>query len=207
MVNGGDSRGQASAAVLAVAAVVLLIVAVAVSIRSYDTSSDVEAAGRSAATSGQSGSGSGSQGAPGAGGGAAPSGPAGGAATPGAASVLTAGTRSLLPVPPRDELATLTGREVVGRGAPVQSVVADEGFWVGTSATERIFVFLTPAARGTAGESPFTVQAGQKADLTGTLRALSGEASSLGVDEAEGASVLRNQGHYVEASSVRLSAT
>ncbi|MDQ3979753.1 MAG: hypothetical protein M3314_09395 [Actinomycetota bacterium] len=188
--------GQAGPAVLTAVAVILLIVGVAVSIRSYDTSSDVEAAGRSATPTTPGASGSGSQG--------APSG-AGTTPTTATGSVLTADTRSLLPVPPRDELASLTGREVVGRAAPVESVVADEGFWVGTSASDRIFVFLTPAARGTPGESPFTVRAGQRVELRGTLRALSGEPSSLGVDEPEGASVLRSQGHYVEATSVRLS--
>lgn len=191
--KGRDSAGQALAAVLTVVAVIGLIVFVAIAIESYDTEEDVEAARRQVSPSGQSSSGSTSQETP------------AGAADTGAGSVLTAGTRSLLPVPPKEELASLAGREVLGRAAPVESVVANEGFWVGTSATDRIFVFLTPAARGTSGESPFTVQAGQKVELTGTLKALSGEPSSLGVDESEGASTLRSQGHYVEATSARVS--
>lgn len=199
-----DSRGQASAGILTAVAVIGLIVLLVISIRSYDSDSGAGTGGTSATTD-QTGSGSRSERSPDAGGATATTGAAGATAAPGAGSALTAGSRSLLPVPPREELASLTGNEVVGRGAPVQAVVADEGFWVGTSATDRIFVFLTPAARGTAGESPFTVQPGQRADLTGTLRALSGEPNSLGVDDAEGASTLRSQGHYVEARSVRLS--
>ena len=66
-------------------------------------------------------------------------------------------------------LAALDGGAVAGR-APVESVVSDEGFWVGNSPEQRVFVFITEAARGTQGESPFQVQPGQIVEIAGTMQ-------------------------------------
>lgn len=84
------------------------------------------------------------------------------------------------------------------------SVVADEAFWVGEPG-RRVLAFLTPQARTKAGESPFQVQAGQRVQLTGTVRPLPNDLTPFGVDKAEGADELRRQGHYVEATTVALS--
>ena len=102
-------------------------------------------------------------------------------------------------------LSALAGQPVEARGVAVQSVVADEGFWVGSDQARRVFVFLTLQARSRPGESPFQVRAGQSVDLTGTLKAVPKDLTPFGVDEAEGAAQLRGQGHYVEATLVRLS--
>lgn len=51
----------------------------------------------------------------------------------------------------------------------VESVVADEGFWVGDGPGMRVFVRLTPEARNSSGESPFQVEAGQTIELEGTV--------------------------------------
>lgn len=95
------------------------------------------------------------------------------------------------------------GQAAVGRGVAVQSVVSDEGFWVGSSASDRVYVHLTPQARGGQGESPFQVRAGQHIDLNGTVTAFRGQA--FGVTEAEGLAQLRDEAAYVEATTVRLS--
>lgn len=135
--------------------------------------------------------------------GSAGGGSGGGLAT-GSAS-LTAGGQAILPLP-AGGLAPLSTTAVSGTSVPVESVVSDEGFWVGTSASERVFVVLTPEARGGAGESPFQVQAGQSINLAGTLVPLpAAGAGALGVEAAEGGDQLATQGHVVEATQVALS--
>ena len=118
---------------------------------------------------------------------------------------LTAGGRSLLPLSAAGPLGNLSGQAVTGKGVTVESVVADEGFWVGPNANDRVFVSLLPQARGSGGESPFQVRKGQRVELAGNLRPVPANLAGLGVDEAEGAAQLRSQGQYIEASSVRLS--
>ena len=125
--------------------------------------------------------------------------------TPSARNTLTAGGRSLLDEAAAGRLSGLSGQPVEGRGVAVQSVVADEGFWAGTDQSRRVFVFLTPQARSRPGESPFQVRAGQSVDFTGTLKAVPRDLTPFGVDESEGATQLRSQGQYVEATTVRLS--
>ena len=117
---------------------------------------------------------------------------------------LTAGGKTLLPVSAAGALASLNGQAVSGRGVTVESVVADEGFWVGASPRERVFVSLLPEARGGSGESPFQARAGQRVDLAGILRPVPPDVGRLGVNDAEGAAQLRSQGHYIEASAVTL---
>ena len=74
--------------------------------------------------------------------------------------------------------------QAVGRTVRVQSVPADEGFWVGASETDRLWVQLT----GTRGESDYTVKQGDTVDFTGTVtRAADGFAAKAGVTAAEGA--------------------
>lgn len=116
---------------------------------------------------------------------------------------LNAGEQSLLPVP-AGGLAALAGQPAEGTSVTVESVVADEAFWVGTSATDRVLVVLSLEARGTDAESPFQVEAGQRVNLTGTVTALDGDPADFGIDAAEGADQLSTQGAYVLATSVEL---
>jgi hypothetical protein len=108
-----------------------------------------------------------------------------------------AGGQSLLPVPAANMLSGMTGDRVTGTSVPVQSVVSDEAFWVGTSEQDRMFVRLE---RGS--ESPFQVRAGENVSFAGVLtQADAGLAEQLGVTEAEGASRLANQGVYIDVES------
>jgi hypothetical protein len=96
------------------------------------------------------------------------------------------------------------GDEAVGRAARVESVPADEGFWVGADATDRLWVQLT----GTGGESYYKVRAGDLINFTGTVTAVpNGFADRVGVTADEGADLLTEQGHYiaVPVSAVKLS--
>lgn len=118
-------------------------------------------------------------------------------------AALSAGGQDLLSVE-GGRIGALEGERASGT-AQVESVVADEGFWVGTDAANRVFVFLTPEARRSAGESGFQVEAGQTVSLQGTVKTSSPDfAQNAGVTGAEGAQQLVEQGGYVEATEVRL---
>ena len=106
--------------------------------------------------------------------------------------------------PAGGSLTDRAGQAVTGT-ATVESVVSDEGFWVGSSAKERVFVFLTPEARQSQGESGFQVTAGQTIQLDGAMTALQESPEvTEGVEAAEGADQLTSQGAYVRADSVNL---
>ena len=128
------------------------------------------------------------------------------AAAPAAGTLTVAGTDLLADRASLGKIGGFDGKAAVGKGVQVQSVVADEGFWVGSSATDRAFVYLTPEARKSNGESGFQVKAGQRIDLNGTVARVSPKgAAELGVTDAEGARQLTGQGAYVRADQVRLS--
>lgn len=83
-----------------------------------------------------------------------------------------------------------------GQAAPAP---ADEGFWVGTSDTNRVWVQLTGS-----GESPQTVQAGDHISFTGTVAANPAEyAQQVGVDGIEGADQRTTQGDHLEVARNR----
>jgi hypothetical protein len=89
-------------------------------------------------------------------------------------------------------LATLEGQSVQATGVTVESVPADEGFWVGTG-DQRVWVQLEGS-----GESAFTVQAGQR--LTFTAQVVphdGGFADTVGVTADEGAGQLDGQGQHL----------
>jgi hypothetical protein len=129
---------------------------------------------------------------------------AGAAAAPAAASSpLTVAGTDLLSLS-AGSLADRAGQPVTGT-ALVQSVVSDEGFWVGGNTANRVFVHLTPAARQSNGESKFQVAAGQKVQLTGQMTALaSAPTAAAGVTDAEGRGQLANQGALVQADNLTL---
>ncbi len=80
----------------------------------------------------------------------------------------------------------------------VQSVVSDEGFWVGSNEQQRMFVFLTMP-----GESGVDIDAGQSYNFTGTLRPLPLDFEQrFGLAPADGVDLLRQQAHYVEVTQI-----
>ncbi len=124
------------------------------------------------------------------------------------AAVLTAGGESLLPLADAagagGDLSQYTGQAAEARSVTVQSVPADEGFWVGTSESDRVWVQLT----GKAGESDYQVQDGDTVVLDGEMvKTPPGFAKEVGVTGAEGAKQLQTQKAHIEAakSSVKLS--
>ncbi len=98
------------------------------------------------------------------------------------------------------QLTRFVGQPAEGRTVRVLSVPADEGFWVGTSPTNRVFVHLSLTPR----ESPFNVQAGEMVTFSGTMKAVPPDAGTRwGLTAAEGLEDLRRQGAYIEATSVK----
>lgn len=109
-----------------------------------------------------------------------------------APTVADLDVRTLLTIAPR-RWPPLAGRRVVARSIPILSVPADEGFWIGFSATRRIWVQL--AVRG---ESSIHVVAGHRASFRGALVVHGPNfAAQVGLAVAEGADQLTNMKAHV----------
>lgn len=119
----------------------------------------------------------------------------------GAGGTLTADGTALLPVPVAG-LTDFAGQAGEGKGVEVQSVVQDEGFFVGTSDTDRVYVEYG----GDVGDDEtdgFTPKVGDKVDLTGPVRpAPEDPASTLNLSDAADADLVTQQGAYVNADTV-----
>jgi len=120
-------------------------------------------------------------------------------------SIIAAdGTMVLDPAAPADPTAVLgqvSGQTVTGTAVQVLSVPADEGFWIGSSDAQRVWVQLT----GVAGESPYQVRQGDRVDFTGTVVAHdAGFPATVGVDDAEGAAQLAGAGQHIEVDRAAL---
>ena len=120
--------------------------------------------------------------------------------TAGGAGTITADREPLLPlanatqIGADGDLSAYTGTDAKATAVRVQSVPADEGFWVGSSATDRVWIQLT----GKAGESPYTVKKGDAVSFTGQVaQNAAGFAKSAGVSDAEGKKLLDAQGQHI----------
>ncbi len=117
-------------------------------------------------------------------------------AASGASGTIVANGQTMLPLAgsSTDNLSSYAGQTASTTSVRVQSVPADEGFWVGSGAGDRVWIQLT----GAAGESPFTVKAGDSVAFTGTVtKNPDGFANQVGVTTAEGASMLDSQGYHI----------
>jgi hypothetical protein len=151
--------------------------------------------GGSTATTGGSGSGGGTTATTGGSTGGSTGGGAGGSGGGQPGTITSEGT-AILPAP-AGGLATYSGKGAQARSVPVESVVADEGFWVGTSETDRVFVFF--AADNAGSESRVQVEEGQTISFDGMVKPLPPDfATAFEVDAAEGVDQLEQQGQYIE---------
>jgi RNA polymerase sigma factor (sigma-70 family) len=122
------------------------------------------------------------------------------AAVPAGDPRLTSEGRAILPLTGRPPLSRYAGDPVRAQGVPVQQVTADEGFWVGTGARDRVWVQLT----GTR-ESRVQVRRGDRVSFTGRMVGhRPGFAGGAGVTAREGAALLDRQGQHVEVRADRL---
>jgi hypothetical protein len=130
---------------------------------------------------------------------------AGGTATVAGGS-LTAGGTSILP-PPGSGLGDYVGQDATGNSVMVQSVVRNaeedntlEGFWVGSSEQDRVYVEWG----GTVGsnEADYTPKVGEKVDLTGPVRPAPENPETALKLNAGDADLVRSQGGFVNADEV-----
>jgi hypothetical protein len=121
---------------------------------------------------------------------------AAGAAAAGPAGSLVAGATSLFDAARTGDrgLVALVGQTAVAHAVPVQSVVADEGFWVGGSEADRVWVQLSAN-----DESAITIAPGQLLDLSGPVVSHGPDfAGKAGVTADEGAAQLTREGAHLE---------
>ena len=121
------------------------------------------------------------------------SGGSGGVGAAASAAPLTSGGTALLPLP-AGGLGAYSGAPAEARSVTVESVVSDEGFWVGDSPTERVFVRLVTGGI----ESPVGIEAGRTVSFTGTVTPNPADVGTLGVTAEEGAGLLSKQGQHIE---------
>ena len=124
-----------------------------------------------------------------------------------ASGSLAAGGTALLP-PRAGGLKSLVGKTATADDVVVQSVVQNaenpgtlEGFWVGSSATDRVYVEWG----GDVGqaEADYRPKVGEHVRLTGPVRpAPKNPASALRLD-ADEAQLVRSQGGFVNADDVK----
>jgi hypothetical protein len=113
-----------------------------------------------------------------------------------APGALLAGSMSLFDAvrPGGPGLAPLVGQTASGRAVPVQSVPADEGFWIGTSTSDRVWVQLS-----TSEESAVQIVPGQLLDLSGPVVSHGADfAGKAGVPAQDGAEQLTRQAAHLE---------
>ena len=100
------------------------------------------------------------------------------------------------------DLPGLTGKRVIGDSARVLTVPADEGFWISTGGSDRVFVQLT----GMPPESPYTVLPGDEVSFSGQIAANGNDfAHRVGVTQAEGSATLTAQRQHVNVTKRGLS--
>ena len=110
---------------------------------------------------------------------------------------LTAGEASLLPAP--QDIGQYVGQEAEGREVVVQSVVENEGFFVGTSETDRVYVEYG----GEVGEDErdFRPEVGDKVNLTGPVRpAPEDPGRTLRLEKAD-SDLIKQQGAFINATT------
>ena len=112
---------------------------------------------------------------------------------PASVSPLTSNGDALLPLP-AEGLVASAGQPAEAKSVVVESVVSDEGFWVGDSAEERVFVRLVTAG----AESPVQIEPGRRVSFTGTVTPNPPDVSTIGVTPDEGAALLTQQAHHIE---------
>ena len=107
-------------------------------------------------------------------------------------ATLTVDGTPTLPAARVGPMVDAVGRTAVARDVPVQSVPADEGFWVGGGPGDRVWVQLATHGR----ESSIRIRPGQRASFSGDIvRVARDTQAKIGL--AEGAAELRSIGAYV----------
>lgn len=114
-------------------------------------------------------------------------------AAPAMPAELSVGSARLLPAAQVGSLRAYAGRTAVARDVRVESVPADEGFWVGDGPGRRVWVQFE-----TRGESALRIRPGQRASFSAKVVPVRpGTAGRINLTAAEGAAELRSAGAYL----------
>ena len=128
--------------------------------------------------------------------------PTGGAVADEDGTLIASGQR-LLPVQPGVDLAQYAGQESRGTRVQVQEVVQDEGFFVGTSEQDRVYVeFGGDVGEAESGSGAYDPEVGDEVDLTGPVRPSPEDPEQTLNLDAEDARQVKQQGAYVNADRV-----
>jgi hypothetical protein len=119
-----------------------------------------------------------------------PTGPA--ATKTSSTGTLEAGGTRLLPIP-SGGLEQAVGDKVRGRSVPVQNGSLEQGFWIGNSDAQRVYV---------AYDGKATAEIGRRVDIEGTVREVPARPGQLRLPTDDTAQV-KEQGGYIEATSVK----
>ena len=83
----------------------------------------------------------------------------------------------------------------------VESVPADEGFWLGEDTTDRVWVQLVNVAP----ESPYKVEPGDIVSFDGQVVPTPSDfPQEVGVTSAEGAQQLQDQGQHIQVEGIAI---
>ncbi len=113
---------------------------------------------------------------------------------------LSAGGAKLLPPPP-DGLSSQVDKEVTGKSVAVQSVNGNEGFFVGSGASDRVYVEWGGDVGGDEA-SRFQPKKGQKVNLTGPVQAATPEVLAKLKLSGDDAKLVKSQKGFVNADKV-----
>jgi len=112
---------------------------------------------------------------------------------------LSAGGAQLIPAP-ANGLSSEVGKSATGRDVVVQSVNGNEGFFVGSSTKDRVYVEWGGDVG--ADEATFQPEVGQRVDLSRPVKAAPEKAARvLNLDKTD-AQLVKRQGAYVNAEDV-----
>jgi hypothetical protein len=113
---------------------------------------------------------------------------------------LKAGKQLLLPLSTSGKLAAAPGQNVVGTGMVVRSIVPGQGFWVGGSRVNRVYVQWGAADAKT--ESGYRPGPSQKVDLAGPVRPAPADTRKTLKLSQEDAAKVTAEGAYINADKV-----
>jgi hypothetical protein len=119
-------------------------------------------------------------------------------ATPGELSVEG---DSLLPV--RGSLARYVGAEAEGRGITVQRVAGQQGFWVGTSERDSVYVEFGAKAGETEEGAQYKPKVGDRVNLSGPVRPAPEQPGRTLHVPVSDERVIQRQGVFINADEVR----
>jgi hypothetical protein len=123
-----------------------------------------------------------------------------GSSQPVAGARLVSGDQKLLPLP-SGGLRPVVGNDTVGNELIVRKVVGGDGFWVGTSAADQIYVEYGGGAGKTEGGF-HPDRAGQRVDLDGPVRAAPADPAKTLNLSARDAARVKSEGGYINANRV-----